>query len=402
VKQWQIDSAIRFRFGALEARLADMHEIDSAMRSKFQARLKNLHRLGYPAGIGGTAGKATLYDEGQAAQMALAVELTQLGLPPERLIEVYERNSYPIHMAIVMASRALLQHPDGFDANEVSKSDPLSMFLFFDPAALAPLMTGHGQDEDRASASFFYGGSGIVTENLVRWTTGASRRISLINVTTMLWDLAEPLGKSGQEIFLNAVNRWADVQVRGGDFDIDSWMMHEVWSKTFVRTFGSTPEPKAGVTLMALVKKLGFTDYAGTYYDVPEATDGPAPDLVLHLPGQRSLLVDAQVTQVHELRARVEYLCGHPFRSAFTDAANYVVLYVPTERLLDEALREDPGLLDQGFRSRVVLADPRKFRAILEAIEVAWDERLRPDDPPAPMIIGDDGRVEGDDDGDRN
>jgi len=111
----------------------------------------------------------------------------QLGLPPERATWVLTSNRWPAFMAIRMAASTLVKHPKGFDG---PSDDLLAMFLFFDPAALNPL-TLHLPpsvlpDMDEAANSFFYGGIGVVRENLVKWTSGSVPRLSLINLTAMI------------------------------------------------------------------------------------------------------------------------------------------------------------------------------------------------------------------------
>jgi hypothetical protein len=381
-------SSCWFRFGALEARLADMHQIDSRQRTKFQARLKNLHRLGFPPGMQASPGKATVYEEPQIVQMALAVELTQAGLLPERLIDVYRRNEYPILMAVSMGARALLRKPRGFDPEEVAPgNDPLSMFIFFDPSALGPLMV-KPDDEDQASATFFYGGSGAVAENIVRWTTGPIPRLCLINVTTMLWRLVRELGGTTQRIFFNAVAEWADELVTRDDYDLEAWIHDTLLAKTLPAPPSAVKRHKGPITLADLIEKSKFAGLRGHLFDVPRDSGfGVLPDLELHLPGQRSILVDAGAYQT-TLRGRepmtvpqrVDFLAGMPFRTPFVDAANYTILYVPEQRQLTEALEEYPDLASEALSARVILAGPADFLCILHAAQVQWDIQQVVDD----------------------
>lgn len=185
-----MDEAITWSFGELDGVLAGVHRIDATKRTAFQSRLKNFHRLNYPIGFSATKGKAATYTPLQIIDMALAVEMTQLGLPPERATWVLSRNRWPTLMAIKMAAAELAMHPAGFDPEKSLPDDPFSMFLYFDPAALNPL-TLHlparaMPDMDEAAYSFFYGGIGIVRENIAAWTSGFAPRISLINVTAMI------------------------------------------------------------------------------------------------------------------------------------------------------------------------------------------------------------------------
>jgi hypothetical protein len=221
---------IRLTFGQVESRLARMHEIASDKRTQFQARLRNFQRLRarpIPLGVNAGRGKTVLYTPGQVVEVALALELTQLGLLPERVEDVFRFNRFPIFMAVQRAV-AQLQEKGGFrpdreraDENMTintgpwwatgnEEDDPLSWFLFFDASTLNSL-TKYADDEDAASASFFYGDARVVRRNIVRWTAGPYiRRLSLINVTAMLWSLIQRSKPEGQKLFLDEVIEWCD------------------------------------------------------------------------------------------------------------------------------------------------------------------------------------------------
>ena len=215
---------ILWKFAVLEVRLAEMHGIALSKRTAFRARLKNLHRLNFPIGFQMSKGRAALFEPGDIVQMALAMELTQLGLTPERVVRVLTMNWYPATMAIAMAASALAGTPFGFDAERVLDSDPLSMFLFFDPSALSSLteeddVEGEVRDrrlDDDATDSFFYGGQGVVRDNIVKWTSGYTHRISMVNVTAMLDMLAgypfpsdEQRSLAWRAKFFGQISQWA-------------------------------------------------------------------------------------------------------------------------------------------------------------------------------------------------
>lgn len=214
-------SAIRWNFGRLEAQLAAMHRIDQTRRTAFQARLKNLHRLGFPVGFETQKGRTALYSVGDAAMMAVAIEMTQLGLPPDRVVTLLGFNIYPVAMAIQMAARSLRENPAGYELSAVdSPHDPLSMFIYFDPTALDHLSNDSLVDQepqDGATQSFFYGGIGVVKDLIGMRMCGDFRRLALVNITAMIDELAgHPLpGDFGRNItlrvaFFSELARWAD------------------------------------------------------------------------------------------------------------------------------------------------------------------------------------------------
>src|SRR5438445_6962362 len=106
---------LALRFGELEAVLADLNGIPSHQRTAFQARLKNFHRLDFPEGVGQGRGKAVIYTARELILMAVAVELTQLGLTPERVIEVITDDEYPVWMCVSMAASSIKARPEVFN-----------------------------------------------------------------------------------------------------------------------------------------------------------------------------------------------------------------------------------------------------------------------------------------------
>lgn len=216
---------ITLNFGGLEALLAMIHAIADNKRTAFQARLKNLHRLHFPIGFETAKGKASVYTPGHIVEIGLALEMTQLGIPPERIVHVLAMNRFPTFMAIRIAASNLRERPAGFDAERTLPTDPYSTFLYFDPAALSSLMIEDPKatpDIDFTDDTFFYAGAADVRENFVRWTSGNINRLSMINVTSLVDMLATGaavnIGNDEQAIefkaeFFKDVEKWAEEQV---------------------------------------------------------------------------------------------------------------------------------------------------------------------------------------------
>lgn len=183
-----------WKFSEVAAALAEINDIANVRRTAFDARLKNFHRLGFPADYETTKGKAAQYNAAQIYSIALAIELTQLGLSPERVITVLLSGSYATGMAARMA------------CNSNKDSDKLLMYLYFDPSALDPLQAD--LSEDKAGASFFYAGQGILRDMLSEWPEDKSRRLSLLLVSKLIELLVEQFGPD----FEADLSEWAATQ----------------------------------------------------------------------------------------------------------------------------------------------------------------------------------------------
>jgi hypothetical protein len=180
----------KWTFGELESMLSHIHEIDDTRRTAFQARLKNFHRLHYPLGFKSEKGKTSYYSPSDFFQMALALELTQLGLPPDRTVNVLVRGMFATCMAVRMAASSLIRAPKGAYTDADAPEQPLPVFVFFDPAALSTLMSGYdyriAPDLDAATNSYFYGGIDVVRDNISNWTGGDTPRMCTVNITTLI------------------------------------------------------------------------------------------------------------------------------------------------------------------------------------------------------------------------
>lgn len=116
------------------------------------------------------------------------------------------------------------------------------------------------------------------------------------------------------------------------------------------------------------------------------SNDGASrPDMVVHLPGGRQLVIDAKAplnptdpeAQAAALRARVQELAKKRYWEAVELSPDVVFCFVPAESLLSAALDADPSLLDSSLAKGVTLVSPASLLAALKAVETAWrQERL--------------------------
>lgn len=79
-----MEGRVQFGFATVAGALARVNLIREDARPAFDARLKHFQRLEFPPGTNTGRGRAAVYDIGHLLQLAFALELVQLGVPPER------------------------------------------------------------------------------------------------------------------------------------------------------------------------------------------------------------------------------------------------------------------------------------------------------------------------------
>lgn len=139
------------------------------------------------------------------------------------------------------------------------------------------------------------------------------------------------------------------------------------------------------------------------------------PDVVVHLPGDGYLAVDAkapmdsylaatavqgagdgdeerrrQLLEAHAraLRGHVDQLAARRYDRALGDSPELVVLFVPAEAVLSAALEADPALLEHALGRGVALASPVSLLTLLRTCATAWARTAVNDDAHELLELG--------------
>jgi len=150
-------------------------------------------------------------------------------------------------------------------------------------------------------------------------------------------------------------------------------------------------------TLRRVVEAAGMSAHC----DFSEQTQaGEAkPDLIVRLPGDRVIIVDAKVPDLDflkaldaadetkraqalaahaaKLKATIKALADRDYPRQFSNALDYVVLFVPAESLFSAALEGDRDLIVWAAGKRILLATPASLIALLRSVSVSWQQHAQ-------------------------
>ena len=166
-------------------------------------------------------------------------------------------------------------------------------------------------------------------------------------------------------------------------------------------------------TIGALVQRRGGL---GAATDSGSGAAGRSrPDVVVHLPGDGYLAVDAKApmdsylaatavqgagpedesqrgellaAHAKALRGHVDQLATRRYDRALGDSPELVVLFVPAEAVLSAALEADPALLEHALGRGVALASPVTLLTLLRTCATAWARTAVNDDARELLELG--------------
>jgi DNA recombination protein RmuC len=147
-------------------------------------------------------------------------------------------------------------------------------------------------------------------------------------------------------------------------------------------------------TLRRVVEAAGMSAHC----DFTEQTqsEDKKPDLIVRLPGERVIIVDAKVPDLdflnalgaadeikraeslkahaEKLRATIKALADRDYPSQFEKSLDHVVLFLPAESLFSAALEGDSDLIVWAAQRRILLATPASLIALLRSVSISWQQ----------------------------
>jgi len=152
------------------------------------------------------------------------------------------------------------------------------------------------------------------------------------------------------------------------------------------------------LTLKRLLELSGMNEHADFTEQLSVQTEEGLirPDLIVHLPGERQIVVDvktpldayldafnsedvavreAKLSQhAGQLKKRIRELAQKQYWAQFEQAPDFIVLFIPGDQFLAAALDQQAELLEYALAKKIVLATPTSLVALLRVIAHGWQQ----------------------------
>lgn len=123
------------------------------------------------------------------------------------------------------------------------------------------------------------------------------------------------------------------------------------------------------------------------------------PDVVVHLPGQRNIVIDSKVSlkaytdyvaaddapsqerllkeHVRSVRQHVKELAAKDYAKAVADSIGYVLMFIPGEGAYVAAVNADPQLTVNAYAQHVIIINPTNLLMALQLAYNLWQSELQ-------------------------
>ncbi|MEX2173092.1 MAG: DNA recombination protein RmuC [Pirellulaceae bacterium] len=148
--------------------------------------------------------------------------------------------------------------------------------------------------------------------------------------------------------------------------------------------------------LKRVVEMAGMVEHCDFYQQQSVDTDGGRlrPDLLVRLPGNVHIVIDAKVplaafleaseacddeTRICRFKDHARHVANHveqlgkkAYWEQFESSPEFVVLFLPGEHFFTAALEYTPELIERGMEQKVVIATPMTLISLLKTVSMGW------------------------------
>ena len=162
-----------------------------------------------------------------------------------------------------------------------------------------------------------------------------------------------------------------------------------VWGETQLRSV---------VEAAGLIERVDFSVQSSIHSE----SGAGRPDMIVHLPGGKSIALDAKVPftsyleasqipatatgaegarrdsllkqHVKAVRDHITALGGKAYWTGLESSPELVIAFIPSESLVSSAMEADPSIMEFAFSKRVALASPVTLWSVLKTVAFSWQQ----------------------------
>ncbi|MDR0968029.1 MAG: DNA recombination protein RmuC [Holosporaceae bacterium] len=153
------------------------------------------------------------------------------------------------------------------------------------------------------------------------------------------------------------------------------------------------------IQLKRVAELAGMLEHCDFEEQVSSEQDGEKirPDMIIHLPGEQPIVVDAKVPlsayseaietddeekkkalmekYANQVRSHASLLSNKKYWSQFEQSPEFVIMFLPGEVFFSAAVKQDPSLLEFAMQKRVIISSPTTLLALLRTAALVWRQQ---------------------------
>jgi DNA recombination protein RmuC len=150
--------------------------------------------------------------------------------------------------------------------------------------------------------------------------------------------------------------------------------------------------------LRNVLEMAGMTEHVDfvQQHTVESGSNLLRPDVIVRIPGGKSMVVDAKTplegylaaieaadedtrqqqlaNHARQVRNHIRELGSRDYWKALPVTPDFVIMFVPAEAFFAAAIESDPNIFEQAVRQRVLISTPMTLVALIKAISYGWQQ----------------------------